>query len=361
MMAEIFFRKHVLVCVVLLCICGLALGTATFSVQAASESGRISLEEIPGNGNCLECHDQPDWEWKLANGDKLLLSIEGEAFNQSVHKDMQCIECHIGYEDFPAPHNKITATNKRQYMVSYHDTCQKCHQEQFNLISGNVHDELYISGNLNTPLCADCHQPHTQAHMSELEKPQENGHVSWESQICVDCHQSEFDNYKESVHGKGLLAGDNTDMPDCVDCHNVHDINDPTQSLFRMNSVDTCAKCHSNTDVMEKYGLETNVLDTYLVFHDTTVTLIEEYNPDSLTNKPTCFDCHGIHEVGSFNPPPIEANISAMTLYPEVNVKQAGPPVENVGFTGVMIGILIGSIGAFTLNQLIKEKRENES
>jgi hypothetical protein len=347
-MAGKFFQKRIFTCLFIICFCGLMLGGITASVQA---------QDIPENESCLACHDQPDWEWKLANGDILNLSVSGQVFNQSVHQNMQCIECHIGYEDFPAPHNQITATNKRQYMVSYHDTCQKCHSEQFNQVSGNVHEELYQAGNLATPICADCHQPHSQLHMSEIDQPRESGQISWKSQTCADCHEEDFENYTDSVHGAGLVEG-NDDMPECVDCHHVHQICDPGQNNFRKESVDTCAKCHTNNDIMTKYGLETNVLDTYMVFHDTTVTLTEDYNPDSLTNKPTCYDCHGIHEVGNITPPPIQANISAMTLYPEVEVKKAGPPVENVGITGLVIGLILGIVGTLTIKALIIEKRE---
>jgi hypothetical protein len=244
-------------------------------------------------------------------------------------------------------------------MISYHDTCQKCHKEQFAQVSDSVHDTLFIEGNIETPLCADCHQPHNQTHIDHLYVDNENGSISWQAQICADCHQDALEEYKASVHGQGLLSGDDQDMPDCVDCHNVHAICDPSLAKFRKSSVGICANCHTDSEVMQKYGLETNVLDTYMVFHGTTITLLEDYDPDSLTNKPTCYDCHGIHEVGSETPPTIEANISAMTLYPDVAVKQAGPPVENVGVTGVMIGILIGSIGALTINQLVKERKND--
>lgn len=332
-----------------------------FSPQAArAETIPINLQETtPNVADCLSCHAQPDWEMSLPSGDILNLSINYDVFRQSVHKDMQCVECHVGYDKFPAPHDKITAKDKREYMVGYHDTCQKCHKEQFALVTDSVHDQLFLEGNLDTPLCADCHQPHSQTHIDHLEVAPEDGSISWQAQMCADCHEVAFDEYKSSVHGQGLLSGENQDMPDCVDCHSVHGICDPSLAKFRKTSVGTCANCHTDSEVMQKYGLETNVLDTYMVFHGTTITLLEEYDPDSLTNKPTCYDCHGIHKVGSETPPTIEANISAMTLYPNVEVKQAGPPVENVGITGVMIGILIGSIGALTINQLIKERKQD--
>ena len=49
---------------------------------------------------------------------------------------------------------------------------------------------------------------------------------------------------------------------------------------------------------MDKYGISTNVLSTYVAdFHGTTVTLFEKTDPDQATNKPVCYDCHGIHDI----------------------------------------------------------------
>lgn len=352
------FFKHSFLFSISLLIGVLFLGILIKPIQASPSSSDY-LQSDPGVVECLSCHAQPDWVYILPNGDELNLSLDYNLFRQSVHKDMACTECHIGYQEFPAPHEKITAKNKREYLVSFHDTCQKCHREQFNEVSDSVHNILYMSGNFDSPICADCHQPHSQTHIEHLDSPPLSGAISWQAQICADCHQTAFEEYKESIHGSGLLSGDNQDMPDCIDCHNVHAICDPSQNKFRKTSVDVCAKCHTDSEIMQKYGLETNVIDTYMVFHGTTITLLEDYNPDSLTNKPTCYDCHGIHEVGKKTPPLIEANISAMTLYPEVEVKHAGPPIENVGITGVIVGILIGSIGALTINQLVKERKQN--
>jgi hypothetical protein len=55
---------------------------------------------------------------------------------------------------------------------------------------------------------------------------------------------------------------------------------------------------------MEPYGLSTAVLNTYLAdFHGTTVTLFERQSPDQPTNKPVCFDCHGIHDIRAVDDP----------------------------------------------------------
>jgi len=352
------FFNHSFLLIVSIILSFLIIGFTTEAVLASSTYYNNQQDE-PGVAECLSCHGQPDWVYTLPNGDELNLTMDYNVFRQSVHKDMVCTECHIGYEKFPAPHEKITAKSRDEYQASFHDTCQKCHNAQFTEVSDSVHDAGFMNGNMGAPLCSDCHQPHSQMHIDHLDNQREPGVISWQSQICADCHEAAFEDYKESVHGSGLLHEKNNDMPDCVDCHNIHQICDPSQSKFRKTSVDVCTKCHTDPEVMQKYGLETNVLDTYMVFHGTTITLLEDYDPDSLTNKPTCYDCHGIHEVGEKTPPPIEANISAMTLYPEVEMQHAGPPVENVGVTGVIVGILIGSVGALTISQLIKERKQN--
>ena len=55
---------------------------------------------------------------------------------------------------------------------------------------------------------------------------------------------------------------------------------------------------------MDKYGISTNVLSTYVAdFHGTTVTLFEKLSPDQQTNKPVCYDCHGVHNISKVDDP----------------------------------------------------------
>ncbi|HUM27714.1 MAG TPA: cytochrome c3 family protein, partial [Anaerolineales bacterium] len=99
-------------------------------------------------------------------------------------------------------------------------------------------------------------------------------------------------------HGNALADG-NTDVPTCTDCHGVHSIGDPTTDSFHNNTPALCADCHDNEEVMGKYGLSTEVLETYVSdFHGTTTTLFEQQFPGQQVNTAVCSDCHGVHDIG---------------------------------------------------------------
>ena len=59
-----------------------------------------------------------------------------------------------------------------------------------------------------------------------------------------------------------LLEDGNRDVPVCTDCHRSHDIGDPRTSRFHFATPELCGSCHTNEDVMKKYGLSTGVVAT---------------------------------------------------------------------------------------------------
>jgi hypothetical protein len=66
---------------------------------------------------------------------------------------------------------------------------------------------------------------------------------------------------------------------------------------------------------MAKYKLSTQVLRTYVAdFHGSTVTLFERRHPDQVTNKPVCYDCHGIHDIASKSDPKKSLQVKANLL-----------------------------------------------
>jgi hypothetical protein len=123
-------------------------------------------------------------------------------------------------------------------------------------------------------------------------------------QTCAKCHSAIYEEYLTSVHGSALTNENNPDVPTCVDCHGVHSIEDPTTARFRLASPQICAKCHTDPARMSKYGISTDVLNTYVAdFHGTTVAIFEKQSPDAETNKPVCYDCHGVHNIARVDDP----------------------------------------------------------
>ncbi|HMD81639.1 MAG TPA: cytochrome c3 family protein, partial [Anaerolineales bacterium] len=113
-----------------------------------------------------------------------------------------------------------------------------------------------------------------------------------------------YEKYKNSVHGKALTEEGNLDVPTCTDCHGVHSIQDPTTATFRNTTPALCADCHDNAEIMDKYGISTNVLETYVAdFHGTNVKLFGDQSPDEPTNKAVCTDCHGVHDIARVDTP----------------------------------------------------------
>jgi hypothetical protein len=86
-----------------------------------------------------------------------------------------------------------------------------------------------------------------------------------------------------------------------VDCHNNHSNAGPEEHPeFHLLSVQICAQCHADEQLMSRYEVNTDVFDTYVAdFHGTTVTIFEKIAPDQQTNKPVCIDCHGVHDIRS--------------------------------------------------------------
>lgn len=164
----------------------------------------------------------------------------------------------------------------------------------------SAHTKLFEAGNFNAPTCMDCHNPHSDTpflkNADGTLAPSEHARIA---NTCARCHNGVFEEYASSVHGAGVFVEKNPDVPSCTDCHGVHTITGPKgEPNFRLTSPNICAKCHSDETIMDKYGLSTQVMNTYVAdFHGTTVTLFEKIDPDQQTNMPVCFDCHGIHNI----------------------------------------------------------------
>jgi hypothetical protein len=265
--------------------------TAVASDDPPEAQGQgISIED------CLSCHDVPGLQTTLPSGEILYLTVDGATYLNSTHGRLgyACVQCHT---DITAvPHQPIRAESRRDFTLNLYPTCRNCHEDKYQETLDSVHQKALAAGNKNAAVCTDCHGAHD---IGPPDVPR-----SKIPQTCEKCHSQIYDLYISSVHGSALIGEGNPDVPTCVDCHGVHRIEGPSNSPFRLFSPQICAKCHANEQLMSRYGISTDVFQTYVSdFHGTTVEIFQAIAPGQTPNTPVCIDCHGVHDMKKVSDP----------------------------------------------------------
>jgi len=246
---------------------------------------------------CLSCHDSPGMQTTLESGEVLYLTIDRVIHATSVHgrNDIACGQCHTDIQEYP--HRPIPAASRREYNLQMYPLCKNCHESNYDATLDSTHQKALAAGHPEAAICTDCHGAHN---INEPEPPRSNI-----PKMCQKCHSEIYKTYELSVHGAALIGEGNPDVPTCIDCHGVHNFQGPSNSTsFHLFSPQLCAKCHADEILMERYGISTQVFDTYVSdFHGTTVVLFEKIAPDQETNKPVCIDCHGVHDMRKVDDP----------------------------------------------------------
>jgi predicted CXXCH cytochrome family protein len=274
----------------------------------------------------------------LPSGESLSLYIDQSHFAASVHgqKNIACAQCHSNISGFPHP--AVNFADRREVTLQLNQLCKQCHADNYARAQDSVHAQALASGNRNAAVCTDCHTAH------EVTPPdQPRTRIP---QTCAQCHSAIYQVYAESVHGAALTNDSNTDVPTCIDCHGVHNITDPTTAAFRLKSPQLCAKCHTDQQLMSKYHISTNVLNTYVAdFHGTTVELFAKQSPDAATNKPVCYDCHGVHDIKKIDDP--NATVYKQNLLK--TCQQCHPDATAASYTGAWMSHYIPSPDKYPL------------
>lgn len=189
---------------------------------------------------CLECHS-------LLEGP---LARPTAVFADDIHSHsgFTCVSCHGGDPASMDPEVSMSPANGFRGKISRQDT---------------------------PAMCARCH---SDAELMHRFKPQQR----------VD----QLAQYRTSVHGRLLASGD-TNVANCVDCHSVHDIREVRHALSPVHPLkltQTCARCHSDTEHMQSYGIPTDQLAKYeKSVHWQAVSVRRDLS------APTCATCHGNH------------------------------------------------------------------
>ncbi len=251
---------------------------------------------------CLDCHSGID-RWPhpegvvMGNPCVACHDEQAAAINSSVHRDplgddsfvVQCWTCHGAHDIVP-----VTDSASPMYPYNVSGVCLGCHEER-EYLSGVHGTGVQLAGLTAAATCVSCHGAHDIQPVSAVDARTSRRQISF---TCGKCHGRIAETYRSSVHGAALMSDDNPDVPTCVDCHRAHATADPRSPAFRADSPQLCAGCHSDQEMMTKYGLSTKVFETYVAdFHGTTAQLFESVTPDRPLNQAVCYDCHGYHDV----------------------------------------------------------------
>ena len=265
----------------------LSIGSAAASEQPNSQAAPNT--QGVANETCLSCHASPGMQTTLPSGEILYLTIDPDVFNHSIHGEQgyACVQCHTDISEYP--HRPLDAQTRRDVSLLYYQNCARCHQSKYDATMDSVHQQALENGNKEAALCVDCHGYH------DVSDPNET--MTSVPQTCERCHSLIYEEYAESVHGSALIGEGNPDVPTCIDCHGVHNVSGPSNTDFHLFSPQLCAKCHADEELMGKYGISTNVFDSYVSdFHGTTVIFEQQFEGQE-SNKPVCIDCHGVHNM----------------------------------------------------------------
>ena len=244
---------------------------------------------------CLSCHQKPitnrnapalaSVELKLAQADlceschvkKASVSsqmVRGtnfvSAFDQSVHGaalhagkagSANCIDCHGAHEM-----NRAIVAGARINKQNQPGTCAKCHEKVVSEYNSSVHAVALRKGNIDSPVCTDCHGEHEIKAHTDSASPVFARNVA--KQVCASCHASlkltqkygmsshSFQTFSDSFHGLAVRGG-SVEVVNCASCHSVHAIRshlDPASTVHKSNLVHTCGQCHPGANTRFTVG-----------------------------------------------------------------------------------------------------------
>jgi predicted CXXCH cytochrome family protein len=280
---------------------------------------------LRAQSECLACHG--DASMTDTNGHSI--AVDGKVFGESIHGSLKCNDCHANIKEYPHPeqvakvecknchadqasalagsvhgdskdhpctschgsaHKIFPKTDSRSavYPLNVPNTCGQCHSNEgmakkhglasvYPKYIDSIHGfALSKEGLLVAANCQSCHGSHNILSHKDPKSPTFKTNIP---NTCGQCHAKINDDYMSGAHGKGVAKGDKK-APVCTDCHTAHEILQPTEAAFRMQSTPICGSCH------------TDKLSTY---HDTfhsQLGLLGGY-----VETARCWDCHGAHKI----------------------------------------------------------------
>jgi thiosulfate reductase cytochrome b subunit len=197
---------------------------------------------------CLRCHGMETLAYRdTVTGEKVNLYVNFQQYQQSNHKQLECIACHTAnYSEYPHPDN---VKQEKLY-------CPDCHQEdsklihyQFAEIEQAFNSSVHAIESPQQLTCFSCHDSH-QFKISRVgEKITDI--IRYNNEICFNCHASSVNT---QLKGYTELLISHQWLPNlmrhwqsvrCIECHTPATARFSHQILPAKQSVKNCVSCHS--------------------------------------------------------------------------------------------------------------------
>ena len=270
------------------------------------------------NSTCTMCHNYPNFTGKAEDSSTVSLTIVEEELSKSVHgkAGLGCAACHSTITGYPHhdteqvscstchaatdPEAMIIADlpyeSTRALSIELNEACYSCHEEEFDASANSMHTKSFEEGNLQAPLCVDCHGSHAV-------QPVQGSRASI-SQSCAKCHTAVYTSYQSSVHGEAIEKDGSLEAPTCADCHGMHNVIGPSETGFRNATVAICTRCHADQEMMSRYGVASDLFTPDMdSFHGLPLSLFNQQGLDQTVSNPVCYDCHGVHTIRKSDDP----------------------------------------------------------
>ncbi|MGA9061017.1 MAG: cytochrome c3 family protein [Terracidiphilus sp.] len=152
-----------------------------------------------------------------------------------------CQSCH-------GSHNILSHNDPKSptYKTNVPKTCGNCHAKIDADYESGVHGKAVARGDLNAPVCSDCHTAHA------ILQPTEAAFRMQSTPICGNCHKDKFSTYRDTFHSQLGSLGGYVETARCWDCHGAHDVrpaSDPNSPINKANLVTTCGRCHAGANL----------------------------------------------------------------------------------------------------------------
>ena len=251
--------------------------------------------------NCLMCHKHRYSARIDENGKRWNYNVDEFLYNHSVHRSIECRDCHTYIKRIPHDpvtqgvncgnqchikppfaqekfsHEKIIAIyDQSAHGIGPADSealknakpfCKYCHlNPTFTQMS-----EKTVPFRESLQRCLNCHPQRgvVQAyrHMTHRLRKKTSRSSKEIVQLCATCHQdtalmkklnvseravTAVESYNRSIHGKLVRLGSQK-AANCISCHasnalhDIHKKDDPRATIYKDNIAKTCSQCHEKT------------------------------------------------------------------------------------------------------------------